>query len=195
MTYFFTTPSIVPNKFGADEIETYLSTTLENYQDLTLEFEEDTKISTVMARAAGPDDLKVIDVVTNPYNRAFLYYLDVVLPQLTGTSTPEEIAEHATPEDFQNFVSILLSTSDEYAAKRINSSVEIRADVDFTIMSETYATDLKLIPELADMDTDSVLRDYTCLYNNLYREYYDDETKKIVATIYAQDLAYHGYTF
>lgn len=195
MTYFFATPSIVPNKFGADEIETYLSTNLKNYQDLTSEFEEDTKISTLMARAAGPDDLKVIDLVTNPYNRAFLYYLDVILTTLTGTSTPEEIAEHATPEGFQNFVSELLATSDDYAAKRINSSVEIRAGVDYTIMTETYATDLKLIPELSETDTDSVLRDYTCLYNNLYREYYNDETREIVASIYAQDLAHHGYTF
>jgi len=66
--------------------------------------------------------------------------------------------------------------------------------IDYIIHFEDVATDLKLIPEFADR-TDTDLFSEAQEVAALYRDYYDDETKAEVESVYSKDIARYGYTF
>ena len=95
-------------------------------------------------------------------------------------------------ENFHVYIQVM--HEDSSSRKKINFA-DIRPSVDYVISVENYANDLKAIPELANEDTASAFSNMEFLYNNMYREYYNDATRAIIATVFAKDIAEYGYTF
>ena len=193
MQYYLISPSVVPDSLGFNTLTSYLKNNVENYIDLTSNFEEPTVLSTSMVRAVAPDDVKIVDLITNSYNRAFLYYLDYVLPN--RQLTKDLVQSVATPAGFKDFVKSAFAFSEDYKVKRTNHCTEIRAGVDYLISAESYASDLQNIPELASVSTVSALEEHQWLYGTMYRDYYDEEVKQIVSEVYAGDIDAYGYVF
>lgn len=189
--------STVQKRFGVELLEQYLKKELgEFFAELPSELEDtagvmsDDDLSTLHEQA-GNGSVKLIDLTVNSYNRVFIYYLSTI-DGLYANSSEQEVRQLATKKGFEDFMSAFSSTDN---GKKINRSSGIRSKVDFVINAEVYATDLKKIPELANKDTQSALKDCVWLYNNMYRDYHTDETKAIVEQIYAQDIQTYGYTF
>ena len=196
--YTLMKPAVVPKRFGINKLESFLQQKLnERYIDLFDTFDEDTIVTTEMVNAEFtlPTDheLKTVELIVNPYNRAFLAYLNS-LGTVNGNSTEQQIRDVATESDFEDYIRSVYEDPSDY--NRINQSSGIRNDVNYILHAESYAADLAKIPDLStSQDLSDALNGYDVIYNNLYREYYTQNTHTIVGEMYAQDIEKYGYTF
>lgn len=187
--------STVPHSFGVDDLQAFLEEKIpggiEKFEDV---FGTDDIVTPQMVTEAcgtkGITGLKTIDVITNPFNKVFIQYLASFYQRLPAVS---EVTDMITPADFQEYV-ISKYGSGASTRKKINHS-DIRPTVDYLVKTESYAEDLKKIPELANVNTNLVFSGKDVLYNNMYRDYYNDETKELVRTTFASDLEKYSYTF
>ena len=194
MNHYYLLNSIVPQNLGFDKLENFLSDKLQSsFVLLEGEFEPETIITAEMLAesdtASSISNLKTVDLRANSYNRVFLGYLSKVFKD---TPTANEIREQMNTENFHTYIQVIYD--DSSSRKKINFA-DIRPLVDYVVSVENYANDLKAIPELANEDTASALSNMEFLYNNMYREYYNDATKAIIASVFAKDIAEYGYTF
>lgn len=194
MNHYYLLNSIIPQNLGFDKLENFLSDKLQSsFVLLEGEFEPETIVTVEMlaesSAASAITNLKTVDLRTNSYNRVFLSYLSKVFKD---TPTVNQIREQMNTENFHVYIQVM--HEDSSSRKKINFA-DIRPSVDYVISVENYANDLKAIPELANEDTASAFSNMEFLYNNMYREYYNDATRAIIASVFAKDIAEYGYTF
>ena len=67
--------------------------------------------------------------------------------------------------------------------------------IDFIGRFEDRAKDLNFISKKIGINLNSRTKARSCPNKKYYTEYYDDETKQIVAEKYAKDIEYFGYKF
>jgi hypothetical protein len=117
-------------------------------------------------------------------------------------------AKHSYPdEDVKQFFRKSASSFSEFVPLFFNSVagdmshrmgqlefLQPMGEMDYVGRFERYDTDFVKICSHLGIDTDSPLHEnYTT--HRPYWEYYDDETRKIVAERYAKDIEYFGYEF
>ena len=194
MNHYYLLNSIIPENLGFDKLENFLTEKLQSsLVTLEGEFEPSTIVTAEMiaesSAASAISDLKTIDLRANPYNRVFLSYLFKIFK---NTPTINEIRAQVNIDNFHAYVKARYGDSD--SRKKMNYA-DIRPSVDYVISVENCDIDLKAIPELADEDTTVALKGMEFLYNNMYRDFYDDETKAIIASAFDKDIQTYGYTF
>lgn len=194
MNHYYLLNSIIPQNLGFDKLENFLSDKLQSsFVLLEGEFEPETIVTVEMlaesSAASAITNLKTVDLRANPYNRVFLSYLSKVFKD---APTVNQIREQMNTENFHVYIQVRYVDDD--SRKKMNFA-DIRPSVDYVISVENYANDLKAIPELANEDTTAALSNMEFLHNNMYRDYYSDETKAIIASVFAKDIAEYGYTF
>jgi hypothetical protein len=185
------TPSSVPKFLGRYLIETYLSDKIPSFVSgsrlhnsiLTHESIDDTFSGT-------SDGIETIELVVNPYNRVFLYYvhhyLDLINP------TPEETANAATKETFVEAITNATTDMEE----RFFTNLSEHRDPEkatYIVRVENIEQDLLAIPEVTSVE--DLFDKSSPLFNTMYREYYTDDLKALVEEKLAKDLTEYGYTF
>ena len=191
------TPSAVPTHMGRSVLEAYLDTHLPS-------FVSGTELSdiTVLSIDSVTEKLKfnefdLVELVVNPYNRVFLYYLVEVLHLNNPTSA--QVTAAASVESFAQCVRTnSLPSSETFEKYFQNLSDPVLRDIskiDYILRAENIAVDLKTIPELAGRTDTAIFTADMPVGNTMYRGYYTDEIKAIVAEKLATDLANYGYAF
>jgi hypothetical protein len=186
------TPSAVPNFCGRQLLEAYLDANLPTFMSGTEVLEsEPLTHAMINAKFEGTSsEVETIELVINPFNRVFLYYL--VEQHLLVNPTAEEVAAVASKEEF---ASIVLNAEGDMSDKLFTNISEVRdqAVVTYKVRVDTLAQDLSAIPGLSVGE--DVFDSNSPLCNNMYRDYYTDEVKAVVAQKLAGDIAVYGYTF
>lgn len=144
------------------------------------------------------DSIKTIGITINPYKRMVLNYFMIMDPETNRTLYNEY--DYSNCKTFPEFVkefldpanpSYLLGNSNNVASyyKPTNGP-----SVDYLLEFDTFETDIRSIPEFANstnLDCFQKARQALTGFESLY----DEESKQMVATVFAEDIAYWNYTF
>lgn len=138
-------------------------------------------------------DLKVIAITINPFKRLVMFYhinrkydfhyIDKV--NYSACTTFKEFVQLYTSKDnlgYHNNVVCLANIFTE------NNKPHYIFEFD------NLENDFMALPELVDVSEIPGITDAKELVEN-YRNYYDDETKNLVAELYKADIEYFGYEF
>ena len=189
--YYLMKLSLVPAQMGATKLESFIKSHLGiAYNDLSSHFGTNDLVTSKMVSDLNQDGLKTVDVIMNPFNRIFVEYLTNVF---MSAPTVGEINDCVSPPAFQDYVKALYG--DDSSTRKKMNHCEVRPAVDYLIRVENYEQDLKKIPELATANTKGILSDMEFLYNNMYRAYYDDESKALITSVFNSDFTKYGYAF
>lgn len=185
------TPSSVPKNLGRYLIEAYLSTKIPSFVSgrqlhndiLTHESIDEIFLGT-------NDGIETIELVANPYNRVFLYYVHHYL----GLSNPT-VQAVAYAADIESFAEALETATHEMEERFFTNLSEHRdpEKATYIVRVENIEEDLLAIPEVTSVD--DLFDKNSPVFNTMYREYYTDDLKALVAEKLAKDLAAYGYTF
>jgi hypothetical protein len=126
--------------------------------------------------------------VRNPWDRLVSCYHDKVLKK--------KLFKKCWNKDFKYFVNYVkkqnLETADRHI--RLQSSLFPVNAVDFIGRFENFENDFQYVGKKIGLP-ESKLPHYNITKHKHYSEYYDDETRAIVAEMYADDIKNFGYQF
>jgi hypothetical protein len=191
------TPSAVPTHMGRTVLEAYLGTHLPSFVSGT-ELSDIVVLSIdIVTEKLKFSEFDLMELVVNPYNRVFLYYLAEELNLNNPTSA--QVTTAASVESFAQCVRTNSLPSSETFEKYFKnlSDPDLRdiSKIDYILHAESIAVDLKAIPELVGRTDTAIFTTDMPVGNTMYRDYYTDEIKAIVAEKLALDLSNYGYTF
>jgi hypothetical protein len=191
------TPSAVPTRMGRTILETYLDQHLPSFvSGIELSALDVLTIDTVTEKLKF-SDFDLVELVVNPYNRVFLYYLTEELNLQNPTKA--QVAAVASTEAFVQCVkknSVTgYETYEKYFQNLSDPALRDISKINYILHAENIANDLKAIPELTDRTDTAIFTADMPVGNTMFREYYTDEIKAIVAEKLAIDLSNYGYTF
>ena len=130
--------------------------------------------------------------VRNPWDRVvstYCYYRD------GGNQKSDSSLRKQIPSDFKSFVAHRWNVIPNIARKDQFSYLEVNGEVelDFIGRFERIEDDYRCISKKIGLTRK--LPHVRASKHKHYTEYYDDETKQIVAEKYARDIEYFGYKF
>ena len=143
----------------------------------------------------SPSDYFKFSVTRNPWDRVVSWYYHKTSITKRWRNDPEKrkIQFNGT---FEQFVNIIRYVNTDYS------------ELDYIIRYESLQHDFNIVCDhlnikqiklpCIDYDTGRPTQNYQSHYNEKpkhYTEYYDDETRQIVAEKYAKDIEYFGYKF
>jgi len=141
------------------------------------------------------DDYFKFSIVRNPWARLVSLYYEKTPKYTTGITFSEYVKEIC----IINTKSFLLQ-KDKNALTHSSPYLDywfkgIIDKIDFVGKFENIENCWKTISEGLNRKTSVLLKKRVGVYCKHYTEYYDDETKQIVAEKYAKDIEYFGYEF
>lgn len=205
-TYYCLLKPPLPSFYGRETLRAYFKSYTSNFIDY-VDFENwfgfkntaipITEIDKVFDLSSTPE-LKTVGLVINPYARTFLSYLAFnMLLHGTPLNTLEKVVQHGSKEHFKKFV------LNDLRNNRVDNSLSVNLvdlyeagdiKINYIIRFEDVANDLKSIPEFADRIDTAIFTEAQAVAA-LYRDYYDDDIKQEVESVYGKDIAHYGYTF
>jgi hypothetical protein len=141
------------------------------------------------------NEVKTIAIKLNPYKRIVLWFKYVVEK---GIMYGYGNIDYSSYKKFSDFVDYYLSDAIPPEEGALLNMVDLYyadgLEPNYLLEFDTLATDIKQIPEFANVEnTDYLAQDYQDSLD--YKSYYDDSTKAKVEAAYAKDFAKFGYTF
>ena len=202
MNYHYLMRPCITNAIGKDVLTRILKVNVENFIDFS-EVEKWFDIPKDLMALPDVDqtldistnpDFDIIALYVNPYVRVFSYYLTVAGFQ--SSATVNEIKLEISQEEFTNFVFDGLTKGKAPNMNAPLSSLYQETDtlkIRYKIRYENILEDIKTIPGLEGVNLHT-LKECVAIAN-IYTEYYTDETKKEVESMYKDDFEAYGYTF
>jgi len=138
-------------------------------------------------------------VVRNPWDRVVSAYHFLAKGGMNDDDkqwAEENISDY---KDFKSFVKGWLSAENilKYHHFRPQHSyftaLHEKLEVDYIAFLENLHNDFEVIREM--VDSSAILEQKNKSNHNDYKDYYDEETKMIVANVYAKDISLLGYNF
>lgn len=202
MNYHYLMRPCITNAIGKDVLTRILKVNVENFIDFS-EVEKWFDIPKDLMALPDVDqtldistnpDFDIIALYVNPYVRVFSYYLTVAGFQ--SSATVNEIKLEISQEEFTNFVFDGLTKGKAANMNAPLSSLYQETDtlkIRYKIRYENILEDIKTIPGLEGVNLHTL--EECVAIANIYTEYYTDETKKEVESMYKDDFEAYGYTF
>ena len=110
----------------------------------------------------------------------------IQLGEISFTQFAKAIVAGARPPPFDHFLPQYAFIYDEITGRML---------VDFVGRFETLAQDFEYIKQVLDLPKDLILPTVQSSEHSNYRDYYDEETKLLVAHLYAKDIMLFNYHF
>lgn len=148
--------------------------------------------------------VKVIGLVLNPWNRMVHSYKKMCMMRDSGSSEYDINFDLLNLNTFEDFVKDLLNntkvepfwfTLSTPQSKWYNTQDDI---AEYVLRAESLDEDIQVLREYFCSDVpleDSRIPDLISLELPSYREYYNDETRNIVAEIFKEDIEKYRYEF
>lgn len=179
---------MIPANYGRDTLSEYLRKNLENYIDQQ-EFEKwfDIKKTLIPLSKVDEifdlndnDEICTIGLIANPYTRVWLNY--VMNIPLTEVSI----------QGFSDFICNGIYQHPDFTKKMVEVYNHNDKSVDIILDYENISIDLKQIKELSN-NTDTNLFDDFYAIVELSKDYYTDELRQKVYTLFKEDFDFYEY--
>jgi len=144
-------------------------------------------------------EFKTIAVLINPYKRMVLFYKNRIKPEVDAQfKLGPNYVDYTGCNTFSEFLTLYLDPSNpNYSAHNsvivapfLEGSIPVSHELDF----DNFNTDIKQIPEFANIDNVDFLAEAHAACSD-YQELYTDADKAKVAEVFATDIAKWNYTF
>jgi hypothetical protein len=185
------TPSSVPNNLGRYLVENYLYSKIPSFvsgRQLHNDILTHEAIDEIFSGTS--DGIETVELVVNPYNRVFLYYVHHYL----GLTNPT-VEAVAYAADIESFAEALTAATPDMEGRFFTNLSEHRdpEKATYIVRAEHIEEDLLAIPEVTSIE--DLFDKNSPMFNTMYREYYTDDLKALVAEKLDKDLTAYGYTF
>lgn len=143
---------------------------------------------------------KTIVVRVNPYKRVIMAYLKSITPSVdTERKIDPNYVDYTGCTNLTEFLDIYLNPSNpNYSFNSLNLSPYYESknglSVSYMLEFDTFATDVKSIPEFATVENTDYLAEAQAACAN-YTQMYTEADKLKVAEVFATDFAAWNYTF
>jgi hypothetical protein len=140
------------------------------------------------------DDYFKFTIIRNPYERAVSDYFWLSKRKLSHPTSFKDYLLLRNGFEKLNHLRDETGRGDHFLTQFQFIEIEGKLEIDFIIRFENLQTDFNVVCDKIGIPKQQLPHDHKSKHKH-YTEYYDEETKQIVAEKFSKDIEYFGYEF